>query len=685
MLLTFQKGLLACFILSLIACGSGSGGGSKSANSVSSQALSIASSLSSQASSALSQVSSSASSLESSQSSSVSSQTSSVVSSVSSQASSVSSSVSSQASSVVSSSASSNSSSSSNVSSSSSVSSSAASSTPETISGKAAAGAPIVGTVWVKDSNGTVRNSAIELDGSYSLNVTGMTAPLLLNARGTVGGRTVNFSSIAQNADLGGNINITPFTDLIMANVIGQITQNYFDSPNFAQLSDSQVEAARAQVTARLQPVLSALGLAAGLDLMRESFNTDHTGLDAALDVLRVEPDPANNTMTITNVLTQQQIVDDVTSSSDTSSLPNPGSLVAALSDFDAIMVLFDTFAAQFATSVPSDNAPAFLALFDAPNYLEGGGTDPNQILHDDPGTAWTFGNYSIVEKISDTQWLISATMFVDDQPINEVAEWYVNKVNGVWKIAGDQQQSYVDVYGQVWRDFNSGQWHYDSHFELDIESFNTNVRYVVIEGPGLNYQYPSQYNSAKGMVFDLSVGGLLNADGSDQGEWLRDCAAYPNVVCFTRAEVEVGRHYSVRTYDSSWQQIGSSFLRPLYAIPPTVSYAQTNAASLFPLITGVRKGDNPITNLAQATAGGDLTVTWTLPEAVGICMNTVGYQVEGSAGYEDSRADDVACDATSGTVTTTAYSGTATWSAVWIWLEHPGGIEYGGNQEFKP
>lgn len=611
--------------------------------------------------------------------SSASSVSSAVVSSSSSSpvvSSSVASSVSSQASSVVSSS------SSSSVSSSSIASSSAASSTPETISGKAAAGAPIVGIVWVKDSNGEVRNSVIELDGSYSLDVTDMTAPFLLNARGTVAGRTVNYSSVAQTTDLGGNINITPFTDLILANVIGQITQNYFENPTFSDLSDLEIEAAREQVTARLQPVLSALGLEAGLDLLRESFNTNHTGLDAALDILRIETDPNTNTMTITNVLTQQQIVDDVTSLNDASALPNPGSLATELSDFDAIMARYDSFAALFATSVPADNSPAFMAQFDTANYLEDGSNDPNQILSDQ-GTGWTLGNYSIIEKISDSDWVVAATVFVGGRPlVDEVAEWHFYKVGGVWKLAGNQKQVGVSFHSQVWRDYLGA---YDSHFEMEFDSFNPEVRYVVIEGPGLNYQYSADFSNVKGLVYDLSGGGLLNSDSTGKGDWLHDCAVTSNI-CFTFTEVKVGPHYTVKIYNNAKQQIGNSFVHRLTATPPTALYAQANAASLFPHITSVTKGGNAITTLAQATAGGDLTVSWTLPDTdVETCLDTLGFQVDGSAGYLDSRSDDVACDDTSGTVTTTSYGGTPDRAGVWIWLRREGGTEYGEGYRFSP
>jgi hypothetical protein len=423
------------------------------------------------------------------------------------------------------------------------------------------------------------------------------------------------------------------------------------------------------------------LGLQAGLDLMRESFNTNHTGLDAALDILRVETNPNANTMTITNVLTQQKIVDDVTSLSDTGALPNPGSLATALSDFDAIRARFDSFAALFATSVPADNSPAFIAQFDTANYLEDGSTDPNQILTDQ-GTGWTLGNYSITEKISDSDWVVAATVFVDGRPlVDEVAEWHVYKVNDEWKLAGNQKQVGVSFHSQVWRDHLGA---YDSHFEMGIDSFNPEVRYVVIEGPGLNYQYSADFNNVKGLVFDLSGGGLLNANNTGVGEWLLDCAVTSNI-CFTFSEVKVGPHYTVKIYNNAKQQIGNSFVHRLTATPPTALYAQANAASLFPHITSVTKGGIAITTLAQATAGGDLTVSWTLPNTdVATCLDTLGFQVNGSTGYEDSRSD-TACNDTSGTVTTTTYGGTPESAGVWIWLRREGGTEYGEGYRFSP
>ena len=88
----------------------------------------------------------------------------------------------------------------------------------KTLSGTAAAGAAIIGTVTVKGSLGNTKSELIEADGTYNVDVTGLTAPYRLRAQGTVGGRTYKLHSYAQEADIGGNVNITPFTDLIIAN-----------------------------------------------------------------------------------------------------------------------------------------------------------------------------------------------------------------------------------------------------------------------------------------------------------------------------------------------------------------------------------------------------------------------------------------------------------------------------------
>lgn len=66
-----------------------------------------------------------------------------------------------------------------------------------TVSGTAAGGAPLIGTVTVKDSKGVERSKNIDLAaaGAYSIDVTGLTPPFVLRADGTVEGTRVTYFS----------------------------------------------------------------------------------------------------------------------------------------------------------------------------------------------------------------------------------------------------------------------------------------------------------------------------------------------------------------------------------------------------------------------------------------------------------------------------------------------------------
>ena len=142
------------------------------------------------------------------------------------------------------------------------------------ITGTAAAGAPIIGKVTVKDSLGAQKTVDIEADGTYRVDVADMTGPFLFRAAGTVGGRDVVYVSAATSADVGNTINITPFTDLIVANIAGMAAEQYFtnNNPSATTLTASELSTATTTLTTRLKPVLEAMGVAASIDLLRTTF-----------------------------------------------------------------------------------------------------------------------------------------------------------------------------------------------------------------------------------------------------------------------------------------------------------------------------------------------------------------------------------------------------------------------------
>src|SRR5208282_3854716 len=151
------------------------------------------------------------------------------------------------------------------------------------ISGVAAAGWPLSGTVTIKDSRGVEKTVTIGVSGTYRIDVTGMTAPFGLMADGAIAGAATQLYSGATQEDIGGNINITPFTDLIISNVAGEISANYYSSGNFSNLTADNLDNQDVKLQAILQPISSGVpGFpTSSIDLLRTSpFLTNNTGLD---------------------------------------------------------------------------------------------------------------------------------------------------------------------------------------------------------------------------------------------------------------------------------------------------------------------------------------------------------------------------------------------------------------------
>jgi hypothetical protein len=129
----------------------------------------------------------------------------------------------------------------------------------------------------------------------FAFGVHGELGPFLFRAEGTVGGRSYILHSAASAADTNGTINIAPLTDLIVANIAGQLAQTYFNSGNFSALTRTDLDAETASLKAKLLPVLIAMGVDSSIDLLRTAFTPLSSALDKALDVISVSMDPATN------------------------------------------------------------------------------------------------------------------------------------------------------------------------------------------------------------------------------------------------------------------------------------------------------------------------------------------------------------------------------------------------------
>jgi hypothetical protein len=223
------------------------------------------------------------------------------------------------------------------------------------LSGVAASGMPIVGTVQITDATGLQRSVNTDSAGRYSISLSGLTAPFVLLAEGTVGGRTVRYYAPAVTEDIGTNlVNITPLSDLMLANIAGNVAANCAASTAcVAALTKAGIDTAKSNLAARLAPTLAALGLDAATDLLHISFTAgSHTGVDALLDVLNVTVDTATKIATIKNVVSGEVVTDDLVASGDNNTVLAAGStdaysiavtVKARLAEMDAILASSDS------------------------------------------------------------------------------------------------------------------------------------------------------------------------------------------------------------------------------------------------------------------------------------------------------------------------------------------------------
>ena len=213
---------------------------------------------------------------------------------------------------------------------------------PSLVTGVAATGAPLAGQVVLRDSSAQRRNksSIIASDGSFAIDVSGMTAPFILKASGNVDGKAITMFSFAEKA---GTANINPLSTVALASAAG------VNDPAlvFDQSDASEVEKVKAALPAsvamlqlKLARLLEAFG-ADGANPVTARFSADHTGLDGVFDNVTITL--ANGTITVTNVTSGAVIftaaVADLTNGHFTDNdgdLPKPGSRPAAPSGVSA-------------------------------------------------------------------------------------------------------------------------------------------------------------------------------------------------------------------------------------------------------------------------------------------------------------------------------------------------------------
>lgn len=483
-----------------------------------------------------------------------------------------------------------------------------------TLSGTAASGAPITGAVTVKDSAGAEKTVQINVDGSYSIDVSGMaTGPFLLKASGTVGSKSVTLLSVATTTDVNGKINITPFTDLIVANVSGKSAEDFYNAPNYSLLVKTELDAAEDTLQKRLKPLLDKFGILATTDLLRTDFKADHSGLDGVLDMVKVTVDPVTLKATIKDI-EGNFITDDLKSKLDDSAMLissiNFSAVAAALRDMQA---QFDTLSSQFATAAPSAGDPALSSLFD-PNFMNDGqnltafmadlATMPKIV-------GVKFRNISIEEYKDANTVKIECEAITTDGKNHTFKTWMKkDPASSKWLIAGDGEliETEVDAFAEKMSD---GTIKTGLRFSLDGANTNTLIDYVVVKGLGLPAAGIKMVRSSGNFVIDTTSDSQILA-----------CATAGATGCVDTAAMLDNTVYTFELWDADTTTLTSTATAVLSKVPYSSAYVTSNAAKLFPAITPP--------SLTSFLSGGSQSVSWTLPAGI--------------------RADEVAFDWTDGT-----------------------------------
>ena len=532
-----------------------------------------------------------------------------------------------------------------------------------TISGTAAAGAPIVGTVSVRDSSTNPQpvktGVPIAADGKYSVDVTGLKAPYAFLADGTVGGKRVQLYSAATQADVGGTISITPFTDLMIRNVAGTLAGTlvdaYITSGSFATLTAAQLDAERVKLTGQLAPVLAAAGLSTSIDLLRAAFNADSTGLDRFMDLVKVDT-TVSTAVTITNILdannklTVNPQTGVTTGGTTLSAIGITSGTVAT--PVDLIVQTFNTFSGFFATSLPGTNNTSLLALFSS-TFLEEGrnsGVFLTEITSDPTIIGLKLTNV-VVDSVNTATGIAqvhfspvnaAGASLAHDVPGGALAwQMQLDSVSGAWKVHGDQRIARVRVRTEANKSTcnpaNTActmSTTNQTGLQLDVDDKGLKgIGSAVVTGPGLpgGVTLKAQINNTQ-----LSI--PCTGSGCPNGDFGYVPMSNTDIGNMGTAPYT----YTVKLYNNATTPVLLQTYTEVVPVAPVLNTALSTLA--FPSISNIN-----MINLANY-AGGTLTPSWTIP--AGLWGDSVSVNVYNTATNQSVMDDLQGKTATSGTST---------------------------------
>ena len=159
----------------------------------------------------------------------------------------------------------------------------------EVVSGVAAVGLPLAGQVTLKDSAAKPREKVaiIDKDGSFAFDVSGMTPPYILQAKGSAEGKEYKLHSFAEGT---GTANVNPLSDVIVACAAGvsdASTAYDDDDGEHRKRIRTNLAGTVDMILAKLQPLLARYG-ATHTNPITSRYIANHLELDEMFDNVKI-------------------------------------------------------------------------------------------------------------------------------------------------------------------------------------------------------------------------------------------------------------------------------------------------------------------------------------------------------------------------------------------------------------
>jgi hypothetical protein len=563
---------------------------------------------------------------------------------------------------------------------------SSSSSDANTIRGIAAAGAPIVGIVNVKGAEGNTASATIGLDGSFSLNVSALTAPYILYATGTVYGESITIYSAGVAT---GNINITPITDFILRKALADSAEDAFDAWTSSSVTEETLDAAETEVQEQLAPILDAAGLTDDVDLVSGTFEADQTGLDAVLEAIDITYDETGTTATIENELTDSTYTDDVTTTTDDTEAGLPDDDAnTEISDIDAISAVFRLLEELYETEdATATELNTYFAPYVADDFFEDGETKTEMLDswvtgEEGPGVGLTLS--ATIEETFDvtgtdyTKGYIITIYYTDTHESGSLLTKMV--YNGTkWLWYGNRRWLRTEARASARLIISPATMDTDieiTYTGLDVSAedesnyaYNQGVRSTIVTGPGL---------PETGLVFfrdyPYSCFHIYETQNCQDNHIY--CIADDTVI----SEISDGSVYTTRLYAELAANVTlantalQTYTDTLNKSPVLNSEL---SASIFPTLTAPASHD-----IADLNIPGEVTVSWTNPANMTVdeaeiswYVGETNYYVENEVGSEGGTS--VVLDAT-------GLPAPEYWAYLWLWGSDDYGRDYSLSWEFE-